>query len=133
MATAQTSLGRRAVLDMTATERNYWSSESLLEAGHGKHLGHLRTEVWADGFVCLSMTDPRLMGAALAALSGSPARGQATRSLPDHAVMTEHKQAQFLGRVLVEFWSEGAPAIGVVGAQPDRLLSLTVKRLRQMD
>jgi hypothetical protein len=47
--------------------------------------------------------------------------------------MTEHKQAQFLGRVLVEFWSEGAPAIGVVGAQPDRLLSLTVKRLRQMD
>lgn len=52
----------------TEADRNVWMGKPLLPGSDASYRGTIRSEVWADGFVCVAMTDPRLIAPALAAL-----------------------------------------------------------------
>ncbi|MGH2867917.1 MAG: hypothetical protein ACRDNK_10175 [Solirubrobacteraceae bacterium] len=115
------------------TEKNLWTGGALLSGPTGDaYRGTLRSEVWADGFVCVSMTDPRLIGPALAILKGSQPVTRTTRELPGHPMMMHRPTQPFLGRVIVEFWTGSSPRVAAIGSDSGRLIALTEQSLKQL-
>jgi hypothetical protein len=128
--------GVRETRPMSGHERNFWGAAPLVPGNprskgeDGTQSGHLRVEVWADGLITMVMSDPRLMGPALAALGDASFHTTTELPLPDHAVMTNRPGSEFLGRLLVDFWFGHAPLVAVVGSDTQRILSMTQKWLK---
>jgi hypothetical protein len=123
--------GVRETRVMSGSERNFWGTAPLVPGNprskgeDGTQSGHLRAEVWADGLITMVMSDPRLMGSALAALADAHVYTTTELPMPDHAVMTSRSDSEFLGRLLVDFWFNHPPLVAVVGEDTQRILSLT--------
>jgi len=124
--------GVQARPEMSQQERNLWANAPVLTTSGAGYRGHVFAEVWADGFVCVAMSDPRLAGHALAALHGPAQVSETVRSIPASPVMTE-REAPFLGRAIIEFFTDQAPVVGAIGAEPGRLLELTRAQLKSID
>ena len=125
--------GVQAKPNMSQEERNLWALAPVLTTQESGYRGQIFTEVWADGFVCVAMSDPRLVGPALAALQGPVPVTHSTRSIPASPVMMDRSEAPFLGRTIVEFRVDQAPVVGTVGADSGRLLELTRAMLKTID
>src|ERR1700680_1126259 len=93
----------------TEADRNVWMGKPLLPGSDAGYRGTIRSEVWADGFVCVAMTDPRLIAPALAALHDAMPSTTTVRELSAQPLMMDRPTAAFLGRVVIEFWVGGAP------------------------
>ena len=123
---------------MDEAERRVWSAQPLLASAGTSYSGRIVSEVWADGYVCLAMDDPSLIGPALLALPGSRSGTIAGGVLPaDSSMMPGRTDASgapvaFLGRVVVELWSDRPPSVSTSGAEAPRLLSATIERLKQV-
>lgn len=126
------SQGTRARPAMSEAERNFWGEGALLPGVGAGYSGHLRAEVWADGFVWLMMSDPRLIGPALLALADSNPVTSSVRPLPDKSAMSDRSDAEFLGRVILDFRTGGQPVVGAIGHDSGRLVNLVAARLRQL-
>lgn len=123
----------RSQRTLSAGEQAFWGPAPLVgPTGSAPARGHVRAEVWDDGFVCLSMSDPSLMSPALAALMGVRPLAIPSGVLPDQPLMTEHAEAAFLGRVSIDFPEGTAPVVGACGSDGATLVSLVVSRLRQL-
>lgn len=130
--TKPTVVGTKAARVMSSSEQNFWDPAPVLSGFGGPCAGHVRAEVWSDGFVCLAMTSPGLAGAALAALKGSNHLTAADRTLPSQPVMMERSEAPFLGHVVVEFWNGRAPVVGAIGFDSASLIRHTENLLTKL-
>ncbi len=124
--------GTRVRRSMTDAERGFWGEAPVMRGHDVAYSGHLRAEVWADGLVCLSMSDARFIGPALAALMDPSSLNTVERPLPDGPVMMDRPGVEFLGRAVVDFWTGRPPVAGTIGADSGRLVSLTTERLKQI-
>lgn len=116
------------------TEQNLWAGVGILSSpSAGAYRGTLRSEVWADGFVCVSMTDPRLIAPALAILKDSQPLSGTERELLGYPMMMNRPSERFLGRVIVDFWTGSAPHVAAIGSDRALLVSLTEQSLKQLD
>jgi len=126
----------RSQRELSPAERSFWGAAALVTTpGHEttSTAGHIRAEVWADGFVCLCMSDPSLIAPALATLTGARPVTRPTADLPTDPVMMEHSGSAFLGRVTIEFSRRGeAPVVGAFGSESGELVRLTADRLKQI-
>jgi hypothetical protein len=91
------------------------------------------SEVWADGFVCLAMSDQQLTGPALVGLQSSTVLTTASQPLPNDPAMMARPGVEFLGRVIVEFWVGRPAVVAAIGSDKARLVALTTERLNQLN
>lgn len=129
---ANETTATRSQRAFTSAESNFWGLRPLVTSSSGQPTGHVRAEVWADGFVCFAMTSPTLVPAAAAALMGGNAAKTPAGPLPSAPVMMQRSGQEFLGRVAVEFFDTGSPAIGAFGDDQSQLLALSRERLSQL-
>ncbi len=117
---------------MSAGHGRLWGSEPLLRAAGQGYDGRLIVEVWEDGR-CLSVTGGAdLVPVALAALQGSAPSQDAQGVGPQTPMTGPHPGgAAFLGRVIVEVWSDG-PLVGVAGSD-SRLLDHAICHLTSLN
>lgn len=121
---------------------NLWSGTPLLRAAGRGYQGQVIIEAWADGRVLSVMKGSRpaqggvptgMVSAALRALEGSRSVRNTRVSLPDSPMSGGHPAgAEFLGRVIVEFWASG-PIIAVLGANEQQLRDLALRYLMSMN
>lgn len=122
--------GTRVTPSLSSSERHLWGRSPLSgrkDTGYG---GDLFSEVWGDGFVCIAMSDPRIAGPALAALGGSSPVTSLNHDLPGAPVMMDRPGEEFLGRVVVEFWTGKTPVVGAFGSDIGRVIDFTEARLK---
>jgi hypothetical protein len=127
----QRTEGKKVTRAMSAAEETLWSGKPLLASASAS--GNVISEVWTDGFVCLAMSDARLISPALAALKDSKPLDRAKVALPDQPVMMDRADARFLGRVVIEFRTGSAPMVAAIGPDTTKLLHFTGQRLKQID
>ncbi len=111
-----------------ADQMSLWGRAPVLTRRASGFVGRVTLEVWSDGGVN-SVGDPSLFGKALGILQlgSSTVRTTSVPIAPD-PIMGSRDQADFLGRVIVEFWNDGAE-VGVLGADERRLVDHAVKGL----
>lgn len=114
------------------TERNLWRASPLLGQHGGQYVGHLFTEVWSDGFVCVATTDRNFIPAAAAALATADPNTELSSPIPAGADMMDRPGVTFLGRAIVEFWSNRPPVASASGTDVPQIIELSRTRLEQV-
>lgn len=110
-----------------ANNRRLWAHEPVLRRGSGGYAGRITIEVWSDGATSLIAHDVSIVQAAQQALGYVAPVRRAEVELPAGPVGS-HDGGDFLGRVIVEVWSDGA-VVGLLGSNESLLMQHAAKAL----
>jgi hypothetical protein len=112
-------------------QRSLWSHSPVLRSPGGEFMGRVFVEAWDDGTARLVATDRSLIAPAVTALNDTtPIRESAVDLAASPVTGTLDGGAQFIGRVIVEFWRNGV-VVAVIGSNEQLLLQYADKRLHQ--
>src|SRR5438094_7060948 len=105
---------RREIFRAPVDQMSLWGAAPVLTPRSGGFMGRVMLEVWSDGAVN-SVGNPTLFNLALGILQHGGARARSTRmAIASGPILSASDQADFIGRVIVEFWKDGAE-VAVVG------------------
>lgn len=108
-----------------------WANEPLLMRRRTGYRGRVVAEVWHDGAVRVVTGSGTSIKQVLAALSDESATVESVDGLPESPITGSRGEAEFLGRVMVEFWHDRV-RIGVTGSRVALIREQAVKELRQL-
>jgi hypothetical protein len=105
-----------------------WAAAPVLGSRASDYLGRVMLEVWSDAAVN-TVGDPGLFPQALALLANGQAYVRSTEvPIKTGPIVASRPGAAFRGRVIVEFWKDGA-LIGIIGDDERILLQGAIKGL----
>ena len=104
-----------------AESRRLWAHEPVLRRRSSGYAGRILVEAWSDGATRIVVQNPGVLQAVQQALgSTSPVR-LSRAEFPNGPITGGHDGGDFLGRVIVEVWEDGA-VVGLLGADESLLL-----------
>jgi hypothetical protein len=115
----------------SASERVLWSGRPVLGQHPTSYQGRVLIEVWAGGETRVVTSDPLLIKSALVFMQTQTPVHNAEVTLPSAPITNHANEATFLGRVIVEAWSDGV-VVGVIGSNDELILSHAIKRLQTL-
>jgi hypothetical protein len=119
---------RRETFHAPVDQMSLWGTAPVLTPRSGGFVGRVMLEVWSDGAVN-SVGNPTLFDNALGILQHGGARARSTRvAIASGPILGTSGQADFVGRVIVEFWTDGAE-VAVLGGDESRLVEHAIRGL----
>ncbi len=119
---------RREVFQAPADQMSLWADSPVLTPHSSGYLGRVTLEVWSDGAVN-SVGNPSRFGNVLGILQHADVKADVTAvPVTSNPILSSNGEAEFLGRVIVEFWKDGAEA-AVVGSDRTLLVEHAIKGL----